>query len=58
MERQIRNDQEQILEPAGRFESKLCIDLMLFVILDNLSNFSGLDSFIYKMEAVIVFTYR
>ena len=32
------------------------MDLMLSVILDKLFNFSGLDSFSCKMEAVIVFT--
>lgn len=34
------------------------MDLTLFVILDKLFHFSGLDSLIYKTEAVIVLTSR
>lgn len=34
------------------------MDLIVLVILDKLFNFSGRDSFIYKMKAILVLTSR
>ena len=42
----------------GRFESRLCIDLTFFVMLEKVLNFFGLSYFVYKMEAVMGLTSR
>lgn len=34
------------------------MDLILFTMLEKLLNFIGLDSFVYKIEAIVVLTSR
>lgn len=48
----------RFLSQPGRFESRLCIGLILFMMLDTLLNCSGLKYFVYEIEAIIVLTSR